>query len=236
MFKGFSDSSRNQEFHGFPNLNFQMNNEAYGFSGCTFWLDAAYGLNTQTDLGAVSRWVDKAQNRLTYQHTAGQQPRLIASDPDFNNLPSIQFQSNIRFLDLEPLDIPTSPAITIALAIKKNADMANANTILESLGNASVSIKPIAVWNGASIVMNSGVNDNLPHIVVITNNEIVVDGVQTVTGNWIPSSSFKRLSHNAFSRNALANVAEIIIYNGNLLNSDQCIQLSDRLNSKYAIY
>jgi hypothetical protein len=244
MFKGFSDSSRNKEFHGFPNLNFQMNNEAYGFSGCTFWLDAAHGLNTQTDLAAVSLWEDKIRNIKFTQSTAGNQPQLVINSVNFNNYPAVRFQSNARYLSSFDL-VDTSNNFTIAFVAKLNtANSTHTNALMSNLGTPGagyIGLRKTTTngigWYGSSssVQMDSGIIDTNPHIVVVTNNEIVVDGVQTVTGSYTPLISWSVIGSSNTGWALQSDVAEIIIFN-NLLNSDDCITLSDNINSKYAIY
>ena len=249
MFKNFQDTSRSQQFSGFPNLNFQMNNEAYGFSGCTFWLDAAYGLNTQTDLAAVSRWVDRVRNIPFEQATAGNQPRLQAADVNFNNFPSVDFNSNARRLQAgQTFGMP----MAVTIVIIGNRDSANTrNTALASsttnnneitFGGTQVGVTGIGVYNAASPVITSSIEDTAPHIALISSGtgdaEIVVDCVSQVTGTWLPAVSYDSIGQSPSVGTAtgfIGKIAEIIIFN-NKLSSVDMIRLSGNINSKYAIY
>jgi hypothetical protein len=247
MFKGFSDSSRNQEFHGFPNLNFQMNNEAYGFSGCTFWLDAAYGLNTQTDLAAVSSWEERILGMRFVQATAGAQPRLVVSEASFNNLPCIDFYSNSRFMQSFNGLVNISKNFTVGVVYQVTSISAGANLLFDStllansktimLAGNNSSVTGLGIYPQISTAeMATNIEDLLSHIGVLTDDEILVDGVQEITGSASFNTSFDLLGASGnTSRRIQGKIAEIIVFNTKL-NSSQCIALSDRLNSKYAIY
>jgi hypothetical protein len=248
MFKGFSDSSRNNEFHGFPNLNFQMNNEAYGFSGCTFWLDAAYGLNTQTDLAAVSSWQERIKNYIFLQATAGAQPRLISSDPDFNNNPSIDFFNNVRWIGLSSSGINIAKGFTIVVVYKVTtsspnggnvlfSDPGNLNGITVLLSGESASITGFGVYpQFSSPLLATNVKDTNPHIAVLTNNYIIIDGVLEASGFCELPSSYQNLGSGTNSaRRIQGKIAEIIIYDSTI-NLSNCFLLSDNINQKYAIY
>jgi hypothetical protein len=258
MFKGFSDSSRNKEFHGFPNLNFQMNNEAYGFSGCTFWLDAAYGLNTQTDLEAVSFWKDRIMGVSFEESTAGNQPRLIVADPSFNNLPSIDVQSNGRRLTLVSGGVPLNKSNTYALVYKKTA---NTN------GSATTRITPLLASNttvtaaihydiyvhrfgdstnfnafgigGPTAGFESAVGgDTNPHIAIVSDQVMVIDGADVSPGVDWPGQQLAdlvRIGGSGTNTNGTFQLAEVIVYGNNITLPDT-IRLCNNLNSKYAIY
>lgn len=242
MFKGFQDKSK--QFHGFPNLNFQMNNEAYGFSGCTFWLDAAYGLNTQTDLAAVSSWKDRISGINFEQATAGNQPRLVVADANFNNLPSIDFDVAAKVL-VSSVGIGFGNH-TIAFIAKVNVAQ-SANCIFSQnenassniyLGGTTAGITGIGVYNTAtSLIGTPSIENTSTHIAAITTTEIVVDGVQNTTGNWIPGVSYNTIGRGTTttSANLRGRVSEIIIFKRKL-SSDELITLSTNINSKYAIY
>jgi hypothetical protein len=239
MFKGFQ---KGQQFKGFPALNFQMNNEAYGFSGCTFWLDAAYGLNTQTNLAAVSNWTDKISNRLFTQSTAANQPRFISSELNFNNYPVVEFLGARHIVANSSIGVKD---VTISFIAKVNITSTQQNVLFgnntsNSGANGHIlmrqaSVGGIGVYNGNSAILNSGVIDTSTHIVVITNNEIVVDGVSKITGNWIPAVSLDSININNGNSGLQGMVAEIIIYNRKLSSSEMII-LSNNINTKYAIY
>lgn len=239
MFKGFQNKSR--QFNGFPNLNFQVNNEAYGFSGCTFWLDAAYGLNTQTNLAAVSSWTDRISGASFTQSTAANQPRYIQSSLSYNNFPVIDFYTSARFLSSL---IKYSGFSTIAF-------IANYDTLTDRnsmIGNVNQTEPLIALggnsFNGISIALNdgppssAGTTDNTNvKICVINSSDIFVNGISEFSGTTrLTQVNFNRIGQWVNIANALVGkVAEIIIYKYSLTNSE-CIELSTRLNSKYAIY
>lgn len=237
MFKGFQQ--RSQQFHGFPGLSFQMNNEAYGFSGCTFWLDAAFGLNTNTNLGAITYWKDKIKGISFEQATAGNQPRLVTPDVNFNNNPSVQAAANTRYLQTLT-DVSVSTNFTLAIVCKADSDNGVNVTFGRisgtiSTGQSAVELTPVKIGNNTSSI-TATTNDTNPHIIIATNTEIAVDGVQEATGTIGETfGGFLQIFNSGSGNNNIGRVAEIIVYNQKL-SSENCIILSDNLNSKYAIY
>lgn len=241
MFKGFQ--SKNRQFNGFPNLNFQQNNEAYGFSGCTFWLDAAYGLNTQTDLAAVSSWQSRIGGITFIQATAANQPRFVLNDPNFNNLPSVQVISTARFMtSVLPITISSS---TTFCWISKPDSNTNTDTILGS--NAAYTIlldggSDNAAITGAGLYSNTGTftgttEGTNPRIALFTYNNVYYNGVNektgTYTGNNQPFFNLFRYSTTTF--NYTGRLAELLVFNYKM-TPGQMQNLSDNINLKYAIY
>lgn len=242
MFKGFQSKSR--QFNGFPNLNFQMNKEAYGFSGCTFWLDAAYGTNTQTDLAAVSSWTDKISNTTFTQATAGNQPRFNSTNSLYNNYPTIESQGTARFLSSQtgfPVGATVAFVANYKTLLSGNPLISPFNTggtysWVIGLGGSSGSITGVFVQNSTTF-RNCLTEDNSVKIVVITKNAIYVNGI-------LENSQFNAIDNRncglimsgstglADSLNGY--VAEIIFWKSDYSGNETII--SDRLNSKYAIY
>ena len=254
MIKGFQDIKRAPMFRGFPNLNQQMDNSAYGFSGCKFWLDAAYGLDTQTNLGAISTWVEKVRGYKFVQGTAGNQPRLLTSDAGFNNLPVVDFQSSTRSMTIGSGDsFGVGTNATIAFVFKKTGDAAgtfNANALFTFSGlnagqlvvranNAAVGIQLLQTLNsGSNWQWYATGSDTNTHIVVIVKNGSTVtfylDGVaQTVVGTW-PSvvAAWNNVGGNGGTLALFSKLAEAIIWDSAL--DPQAV--SANINTKYAIY
>jgi len=246
MFKGYQDTSRSQLFKGFPNLNFQMNNEAYGFSGCTFWLDAAYGLNTQTDLAAVSSWKDRISNWEFAQATAGNQPRLDASNANFNNYPTIEFFDTARFMDSQRGGLTINKATTVAFVAKYDT-INTTNVVLGSqsvagqmgLGGTLASVNGPNYISTGSVISSGTTESTTTKIVIINLNEIVVDGVQEFSGgiadfpDWTCDRIGRRV--NTTAQQLRGHIGEILIFN-NVLSSTDMVRLSDNINLKYALY
>lgn len=244
MFKSFQDNSALQQFHGFPNLNMQQATSAYGFSGVTFWLDAAYGLNTQTNLGAVSSWQQRVGGGTFVQATAANQPRLILSDANFNNLPTIETVDQSRSMDTSAgTGLKFNEQTTIAIISKVNTQN-NFNTIISS-GQL------IAIYNGGNIagyngfgyldstIRLQGTSENTnARIQILTNTNIVVNGVVEATGTINRVSEMTRLfrlNPPTSNDNFTGNLAEIIAF-GYSMTSDEAIALSNNINKKYALY
>ncbi|CAB4137581.1 hypothetical protein UFOVP318_43 [uncultured Caudovirales phage] len=247
MFKSFQDTSALQQFHSFPNLNMQQATSAYGFSGVTFWLDAAYGLNTQTNLGAVSRWQARVGGSVFEQATAGSQPRLILSDANYNNLPSVESVSNARFMQSDPnLGLKYNGNNTIAVISKVNT-INLANGIIgrsETVGWGINDGGSVAGANGFSHVFNGTLilqgttETNTTRIKIITNTNVIINGSNETTGtNTIQTTEYFNLfrTQNATAGNLIGSIAEIICF-GYSMTSDEAIALSNNINQKYALY
>jgi hypothetical protein len=241
MFKGFSDSSRNKEFHGFPNLNFQMNNERFGVSGALVDFDARTGLNSYTNLDLISSWKDTIRGIEFSQDTAVNQPRYISSDANFNNLPSIDFnESNARRLNssigfskigsiLIVAKIGTVTSTNILLGNETSAQLQGMISMRRST-SAGISVQ----INYTNELMNSGVIDTSPHIIVISSNGIWVDGTQTVTGTFKGNMVYTQIGADANStlRCFRGFLTRLIVYAG----EGQEELISSNANTLYAIY
>ena len=247
MFKSFQDTSALQQFHSFPNLNMQQATSAYGFSGVTFWLDAAYGLNTQTNLGAVSSWQQRVGGGTFVQATAGAQPRLILNDANYNNLPSVEAQDNARImLSDSNLGLKYNGNNTVAVISKVNT----VNTVNGIIGRNDAAGFGIIdggsaggvngfghVFNG-SVVLQGTTETTNSRIKIITNTNVIINGINQSTGTNTNSYSeyfqlFRTASGNV--ANLIGSIAEIIAF-GYSMTSDEAIALSNNLNQKYAIY
>jgi len=241
MFKSFK-TNRNH-FNTFPNLNFQMNSEAYGFSGCNFWLDAAYGLNTQTDLAAVTKWTDRIMGFSFLQATAANQPRLVSSSASYNNLPVVDFYSNARFMQSPTFLNGTN----VTYAIVANYDSLNdrngilGNSIIVNgigFGGSIAAITGFFITNNETTYFQGTTDSSSVKIIIATPNQILVNGVSEATGtNNVYNGPIDLIGRyaNSTARALIGKIAEVIIFN-NILDSTKVLQLSDRLNSKYAIY
>jgi hypothetical protein len=252
MFKNYQDTSSADQFKGFPNLNFQGSNSAYRFSGVSFWLDAAFGLNTQTNLGAVSRWQQRVGGGVFTQGTAGNQPRLILNDANYNNFPSVEAQDTARYMfgnfTYDALNM------TIAIISKVNTPQ-QFNCIFGSptpgnndparsisdgglnsgmTGFGSHSINPAG--SGVSFLGNTE-NTNARIKILTANNVIVNSNIETTgtanAGLSITTSQLFRTQF--FNYNLVGSLAEVIVYNYSMTSTD-AIALSDRINQKYALY
>jgi hypothetical protein len=242
MFKGFN----NRQLHGFPNIIFQGDISAYGFGGVSFWLDAAFGLNTQTNLGAVNSWQQRVGGGTFIQATAGNQPRLILNDPNFNNFPSVEAQDNARRMTASN-GLKFNPQITVAIISKINS----ANTVNSIIADREVNNRGIfdggtgAGWNGfgywATTVQLQGTTENTnARIKIITSTDVIINGSVESTGSIGTTfqeltSIFNGASNGATSATGIGTIAEIIAF-GYSMTSANAIQLSNNINQKYVIY
>lgn len=245
MFKGFQDTSKSSQFSGFPSLNFQMNESAYGFSGAVLWLDAAFGLNTQTDLGAISEWKDRISGSKYTQSTAGSQPRLILSDVNFNGYPSVENLSSSK--QLNAVSVPGIGSNFTFACVAKNNSISPGNSLIQGGscavlmgGTEQINNTGIGLYNnetGSVSYIKSTVEDIAPHVFVISNNLLIIDGaVVATTAFTMPGANFTNLfGSGSFGRTFLGRLAEFIGYNRSL-SSTECVALSSALNAKYVIY
>jgi hypothetical protein len=245
MFKGFN----NRQQHGFPNLIFRGDISAYGFGGVSFWLDAAFGLNTQTNLGGVSYWMPRVGASPFIQNTAGNQPRLILNDANYNNFPSVEsfgIQSARRMDAVYGLRI--NPQITVAVVSKVNT----IETINGIIGTQFSTSFPTLVdggtnanYNGFGFFSNvttpilQGTTESTnPRIKILTSTDIIINGVVETTGSLgTQAIELTRLfmASGVASTNMVGSIAEIITFDYSMTQA-QAQQLSSNINSKYAIY
>lgn len=241
MFKGFQNTSRG--FNGIPNLNFQMNNQAYGFSGCTFWLDAAYGLNTQTDLAEVSSWQTKIGNATYIQTTVANQPRFIKNDVNFNNYPSVEFTTSGKNLTL-----PNSNYITLGftiLCVVKYDSLVAANSIMRRadnggglyIGGTSAGYEG-PTWRSpinGGVQITSNADSSNPAICVFTPERIYLNGSQTNTGTATGFNTGISTIGSSDVNSLYGRLCEVVAF-GYVMTTSQIESLSANINLKYAIY
>jgi hypothetical protein len=233
MFKGFNNRQQN----GFTNLNFNGDYSAYGQSGCNFWLRADLGLNTQTNLGAVSLWQDYVSGITFGQSTAGSQPRLLTSSASYNNLPVVEFVDANRFMSLPSNLINIS---SIAFIANYDSISTQQNHLLSggqgniSLGGQTANVNGITVtFEGATI---SGTTENTnAKICVISRNLIMVNGVVENSSTFNFSGAYNTIGRASAASGLSGKVAEIIGFSTSL-NQDQALAVSNNINAKYVIY
>lgn len=254
MFKSFQDTSALQQFHGFPNLNMQQATSAYGFSGVTFWLDAAFGLNTQTNLGAVSRWQQRVGGGIFEQATAGAQPRLILNDANYNNLPSVESTSvNQSMGALTGLKLGNR--YTVAVISKVNTQNVQQIGIIGNFTNNSgggiiaggtrattTGFGYTTLAENTSPQLQGTTETTNARIQVVTNTEIIINGSIEATGTGSSTGNDLNVIFRAGSISGgfpssylVGSIAEIIAF-GYSMTSDEAIALSNNINQKYALY
>jgi hypothetical protein len=241
MFKGFN----NRQLHGFPNLNFQGDISAYGFGGVSFWLDAAFGLNTQTNLGAVSRWQQRVGGGTFVQTSAGNQPRLILNDSNFNNFPSVQSVDSGRFMDATVGTGLKYNAQNITLAVISKVDAAIGTNWLIAQpetftgiadGGTTGAATGFGNWLNSSVVLQGTTESTNPRIKIITATNVIINGVNERTGS--AGGSFLeliRLFTSTAGFGSTQSIAEIVAF-GYSMTETNAIALSNNINQKYAIY
>jgi hypothetical protein len=218
-------------------------NAAYGFTGVIFWLDADFGTSTKTNATPFTLWIDKIKN-IKCGGAGGSAPIYNSSDVDFNNLPSVSF-SGARRLGLTPVSIPNKFTIVFVFrmigagATRNSLLMLDANNTPIVVVNNQASGYGTSIHNGTTtpLFYDTTISSTNPQIVVLTRNNIIVNGVQSTTGGTltIQLREFTLIGGFPASDNLNSVVAELLIYDGER-TLNECFVLSDRINTKYAIY
>jgi hypothetical protein len=185
------------------------------------------------------------------QTTAANQPRLILSDTNFNNNPSIEFISGsaARSLASVPSRFYGLGEVTIAIVYKIDATSTNGNRILSDAtsGNnavglasngANAGMNGLGLYNVMSTSAISGTTENFsPHIGVLSRQFVYVDGVLEASGSNSYTGSFSQIGSMGGSGNtgAQCRIAELLIYNS-LFSQASMLELSNALNRKYLRY
>jgi hypothetical protein len=239
MFKGFN----NRQPNGFPNINFGGNyGQAYNFTRCLLWLDAAYGTSTVVNGANVSSWQDKINGVQYTQATAGNQPTYVASDANFNNFPVIDFGDNLA----KRLNGNTSFGLgstTLAIIVR----MTRTNEITNSLiigdgaqsgfsgAGAGGNVTGFGFYNGGAALTKSNVEDTSTHIVIANRNFIIVDGVNQTSATSTLTQNFTSIGSTNGDSSPCCFISEILIYDY-IMGTDDGIRLSDNINAKYLKY
>lgn len=237
MFKGFN----NRQQHSFPNINFGGNyGQAYNFSRCLLWLDAAYGTSTVVNGANVSSWVDKI-NGVTYsQGTAGSQPTYVASDLSFNNLPALNFSGFRLMFGSNTFGLGS---LTHAIIVRATSVLAVAHNIIlgegqfagfGGLGNAAAATG-YGYYSSSTAFTKTNIEDTAMHIIVANRNFIIIDGVNQTSQTSATTLLFSAIgsSNGNFGTNSV--IGEILLYDY-LMSETDAIQLSANINAKYLKY
>lgn len=239
MFKGFSNGA---EFNGFPTGTFGMDISPYAFAGAEYWLDAS-SLVGLANLAAVSRWSDRIRGVAFEQSVAGNQPRFVAANVNYNGMPTVEAVDTVRNLtSLSGFLFPTF--YTLVLVGNYNT----LNTINLTLNNTGIDFGfgfggSFAGINGAfmrneTLIGTGTTESNSPKIAIITsNNGIMVNGVLESTSvfgrfQYIINRLFRGTASNTSTN---GNLAEVLLFNRSFTEPEMLL-LSTILNQKYALY
>lgn len=245
MFKNFSTSKiRKSEYR-------------YGFGGAIHDINASAGLNTYTDLAAVSSWRCQISGVEFSQATEANQPRYIASDANFNNFSSVDFQSGARNLQANAGGLALDPRNTLLLVYRKQADASSGlnrrTTCLATSNSSTVNVPSqftFSTMSSNTLRTNVGYTSGLtelyvaanpydtnPHILVVNSNVFIDNGVSvSVTGSGFPEALlYMMIGGVSTATGGIFQLRDLVVYNY-LLTSSEAIKLSDNANLKYAIY
>ena len=239
MFKGFNNRQQN----GFPNINFGGNyGQAYNFSRCLLWLDAAYGTSTVVNGANVSSWIDKINGVQYTQVTAVNQPTYVASDANFNNFPTVNFGTGTqRFMvgsSTFGLGSLTHAIIVRSTSVTSNSSnliIGNGITAGFSGGGATAAATGYGFYSGNSGFTRSSIEDTAMHIVIANRNYVIVDGINQTSSTSSTTFNFSFLGSSEINNLPSFIVSEILLYDY-LMSETDAIQLSSNINAKYLKY
>jgi hypothetical protein len=237
MFKGFN----NRQQHGFPNINFGGNyGQAYNFSRCLLWLDAAYGTSTVVNGANVSSWQDKINGVQYTQGTAGSQPTYVASDANFNNLPALSF-SGLRLMvgsntfGLGSLTHAIVVRATSVASFVHNVILGDGSlTGFGGLGSAAAATGYGYYSNGTAYT-KTNIEDTAMHIIVANRNFVIIDGVNQTSQTSATTFLFSHIGSSNGNTGTNSVIGEILLYDY-LMSETDAIQLSSNINAKYLKY
>jgi hypothetical protein len=228
----------------------------------TVWLSADNGVTTDGS-GLVSDWEN--QGVLTSdatQATAASRPLYVASDPAFNNQPSLSFDGSNDILRLSDASLTgTASGLTVFVVAQHRSAAASKGILGASNGDYGGSsqwflMQSTSTSNMAEVHRNSSLTSTVNTGTLDTTGhqyEMIYDGgaqtlTQTVDGaSSSTSAAFANVSYSILDIGGFwhaptppgsefgagdVNIAEILVYNTALSSADQAT-VADYLNNKY---
>lgn len=248
-------------FHGFPNENFGGGGRvtAYGFPLCSFWMNAEVGLNAVSNLDPISTWIDQAGQIPFVQNNSLYQPRLAKNVASFGGRDLVDFHTAGRGLQAQVNITAGTGGKTLAVVYEYTSvatqsriigdnDFSNARSTGFSFHHGHVQNTTFRPWVGYGVGANvlygfdgAPVYANNPRILIFTRNVMILNGTQVtinLTGSPFTSGPISWIGSNgAFgaSWSGVFRVGDILLYDREFSLSE-CIDLSNTLNLKYALY
>jgi hypothetical protein len=242
-FKGWQSTRKNKLFAGFPNIITIPDNFLYGFPRANFFLDASLGTSTKTNNANVSFWVNQISRAVFAQSNTGLQPIFLSADANFNNLPSIAFHTNSRYLSSNSGLALSKSNFTMFVVIRMISNGATQNIIFNNgsrLDTNQFAIRPTAasgygIYTNTSPVLVSSTYDTAPYIIVVTDSEIFINGTSVVSGNWNPSTTYNFIGDPNTGFPCLCAIQKWGNFNVKMSSAD-IISLTDRINSEVNVF
>lgn len=248
MYRGYG----NMGFRGFPNRVLESGPIEFGRYGAQYDWDAGYGITLNgTD---VSGWKDKIQGRNWLQTTAAAQPQYATSVINGNN--AVFANSASKFM-LGNIPITLGDNYWVAWAF---LDSGAGGVIGPHNTNTPTNIAPLRVLLGESNSIRigtfctsktntsvggggryvvAGASSNW-FIVIFTRTRIFVNGVsEPIVGvaDYIQPTPLDRLFRSVdFGGHQTTGYLTRLLIGNQALSDASILELSDALNSKYAIY
>ena len=120
------------------------------------WLDADKGITTSGT--AVTSWADQSGNGKNA--TGGTSPSLVASNPAFNHLPTVNFNGSSQYMDVD-LAFLAGSAYTIFAVTAKNSSTTPAYFLGNSTGTNAGNIALQCGWRGDTTLRLAQYNNDL---------------------------------------------------------------------------
>ncbi len=120
------------------------------------WLDADKGITTSGT--AVTSWADQSGNGKNA--TGGTSPSLVASNPAFNNLPTVNFNGSSQYMNVD-LAFLAGSAYTIFAVTAKNSSSTPAYFLGNSTGSNSGNSALQCGWRGDTTLRLAQYNNDL---------------------------------------------------------------------------
>lgn len=248
MYRGYG----NMGFQKFPNRVLESGPNEFGRYGAQYDWDAGYGITLNGT--TVSAWRDRIQGRTWIQTTAGQQPQYATNFINGNN--AVFANTNSKFM-LSDIPIPFGSNYWLAWVFQDNAGggvigphnittTQNIGNVRVLLGNStSGGVAPFCTSRSNTTLGTSGFRYVVAggtsnwFVVIFTRTKIFVNGVsEPIVGvsDYISIPVMDRLFRSSNLNLQVTGYLTRLIIGNQALSDASILELSDALNSKYAIY
>lgn len=229
-----------------PRNGIRQTNYRYGLGGWYLDLDSRFGLNSTS--GEVTAWTDLIGN-VTYSIPSGNGPQYVLSDANFNSFPVLNFQSGDRLItdfggvlnNKTVAFVLQRTGLSFGVTTARSFFMISSGSSFTLGSTVSSVAQPyvgFSTSNATYQLATSDIYDGNVHIIVISGTNYIADGnIVTLTHSVDPIGSLlvRIGGTDTGAANGIFRVARIM-GNSNLLDSDECLLLSEYLNNDYAIY
>lgn len=245
-FKGWQSTKRERLFAKFPNLQISATTWRFGFNKALHDFDAMFAGAVVSNGDPVDFWIDQIAHIKFTAPSSAARPIWISSDSNAGNQPGVNFDTAAKLL-VGDIGFGMPSSFTVLAVFRVNAIQSTFNGLLTDNistpegaiigGGSGTGRNGAGIYYSGNAGMISTVNDTLSHIMVVTNQQVVIDGIQKVTGNVAPGNQMKAIAATTANtgQTPKAVIYRLIVF-GQMLSDSECIKLSDNANALYAIY